>query len=167
MEAWPTCREPVQGAGITETALGHGVPQVISLFLRLLLALCAQPTALQGKRWGKAVTAAWLKHEFFSLPKRSDKDTNSAEMALLFRFHSPMHKTVHSYQSKCFHSHFTWNVKKKRGNNYQDLKKKKKVSGCISKGSTSVKNTLFIILLRSPLRHRDQGTSTEFEHFWR
>lgn len=34
-------------------------------------------------------------------------------MALLVRFHSPMHKTAHSYQSKRFHSHFSRNVKEK------------------------------------------------------
>lgn len=109
MEAWPGSQ--CKGL-VTETALGHGVPRVISLFWLLLSALCAQPTALQGESWGKAATAAWLKHEF-SLPKGSDRGTSSAGMALLVRFHSPMHKTAHSYQSKRFHSHFTWNVKEK------------------------------------------------------
>lgn len=87
MGTGPTRRVPRQGAGkTTERALGHGVLQVISLLLQLLLALCAHPTELQLRKWGRLQhPLGWSRISPFAFPRETDENPNSV------KFHCQVH----------------------------------------------------------------------------
>lgn len=86
-EMGSTGRDPVPGAGkAIGRALGHGVCQVICLFLQLPSALCAHPTS---SSWGHeaTTTTTQLWQDFSScLPKESVRRSQTADIALLISF---------------------------------------------------------------------------------